>query len=40
MFEMYKKENDNFMEKLGWTGSGSHEFTPLFAYLIELFESK
>lgn len=40
MFEMYKKENDNFMEKLGWTGSGTHELTPLFAYLIELFESK
>ena len=42
MFEMYKKENSNFMEKLGlgWTGSGSHELTPLFAYLIGLFESK
>ena len=40
MFEMYKKENDNFIEKLGWTGSGTHELTPLFAYLIELFESK
>ena len=40
MFEMYKKENENFMEKLGWAGSGNHELTPLFAYLIDLFESK
>jgi (p)ppGpp synthase/HD superfamily hydrolase len=40
MFEMYKRENENFMEKLGWAGSGNHALTPLFAYLIELFESK
>jgi (p)ppGpp synthase/HD superfamily hydrolase len=40
MFEMYMKENRNFMEKLGWKGSGDHVLTPLFAYLIDLFESK
>lgn len=40
MFEMYMKENKNFMEKLGWTGSGDNTLTPLFAYLIDLFESK
>jgi (p)ppGpp synthase/HD superfamily hydrolase len=40
MFEMYRKENENFMEKLGWAGSGNHELTPLFAYLIDLFERK
>ena len=40
MFEMYRKENENFMEKLGWSGSGNHELTPLFAYLIDLFETK
>ena len=40
MFEMYMKENKNFMEKLGWKGSGDHVLTPLFAYLIDLFETK
>lgn len=38
MFEMYKRENPNFIEKLGWEGSGLHELTPMFAYLMELFE--
>jgi (p)ppGpp synthase/HD superfamily hydrolase len=35
---MYKKENDNFMVQLGWTGSPTHKYADMFNYLIKLFE--
>ena len=38
MFEMYKKENTNFMVKLGWAELKTHEYEPMFAYLQELFK--
>jgi (p)ppGpp synthase/HD superfamily hydrolase len=38
MFEMYSKENTNFVEKLGY--SKSHVLAPLFNELIELFKTK
>lgn len=38
MFEMYKKENSNFMTKLGWAELKTHEYEPMFAYLQELFK--
>lgn len=37
-FEMYKKENDDFMEKLGFNPDKVHRFDPMFHYLIELFK--
>ena len=37
MFEMYKKENDGFMEHLGY-GKGEHKLEEMFQYLIKLFE--
>jgi (p)ppGpp synthase/HD superfamily hydrolase len=39
MFEMYKKENPNFMQELGWREDleASHYGTRLFQYLINLF---
>jgi (p)ppGpp synthase/HD superfamily hydrolase len=43
MFEMYKKENEEFGKQLGvWQvpGYSQHEFFPLFAYLLDLFEEK
>jgi hypothetical protein len=36
MFEMYQKENENFINSLG--GHPQHEFHPMFDYLINLFE--
>jgi (p)ppGpp synthase/HD superfamily hydrolase len=36
MFEMYKKENENFINSLG--GHPQHELHPMFDYLINLFE--
>ena len=38
MFEMYRKENENFINSLGY--SETHELAPMFNYLIELFETK
>jgi (p)ppGpp synthase/HD superfamily hydrolase len=40
MFEMYKKENDAFMEQLGWSAGKKylHEYADMFIYLINLFE--
>lgn len=35
MFEMYKKENPDFIRSLGWTPD--HEYSAMFGYLIELF---
>lgn len=44
MFEMYKKENRNFGESLGLRNHTAyfpgHIYFPLYAYLLELFESK
>lgn len=36
MFGKYKKENPNFIEKLGYTSN--HELAPMFECLIELFK--
>jgi (p)ppGpp synthase/HD superfamily hydrolase len=36
MFEMYKKENDHFIESLG--GHPQHELHPMIDYLINLFK--
>ena len=36
MFEMYKKENEHFIESLG--GHPKHPLHPMFDYLINLFE--
>jgi len=38
MFEMYKKENENFMLQLGWSGSPNHNYSKMFNYLINLFK--
>ena len=40
MFEMYKKENEAFMEQLGWSADKKyiHEYADMFVYLINLFE--
>ena len=38
MFEMYKKENENFMDQLGCSGSPGHEYFVMFNYLTNLFE--
>lgn len=43
MFEMYRKENDKFGESLGvWIVPGytQHPYFPLFAELLQIFESK
>jgi (p)ppGpp synthase/HD superfamily hydrolase len=37
MFEMYKKENDNFIEKLGYDDTNTHPYFEMFAYLNKLF---
>ena len=39
MFEMYRKENDNFMTKLGYGFNNSHEYSTMFDYLLDLFEN-
>jgi (p)ppGpp synthase/HD superfamily hydrolase len=37
MFDMYKKENDEFMIRLGYTFNDSHEYSKLFVHLSKLF---
>lgn len=37
MFEMYKKENENFTSQLGWTGTDDHKYFEMFKYLNNLF---
>lgn len=37
MFEMYKKENQNFTDQLGWNGSPDHQYAEMFQYLFNLF---
>ena len=38
MFEMYEKENDDFIERMGWDDSNIHPYYKMFSYLIDLFE--
>lgn len=38
MFEMYKKENQNFTDELGWNGSPDHQYAEMFFYLFDLFK--
>jgi (p)ppGpp synthase/HD superfamily hydrolase len=37
MFEMYKKENDDFIVQLGWDRKESHPYGEMFRYLNNLF---
>jgi (p)ppGpp synthase/HD superfamily hydrolase len=39
MFEMYKKENDEFGNSLGVKSNFQHPYFPLYAYLLEIFEN-
>jgi (p)ppGpp synthase/HD superfamily hydrolase len=39
MFEMYKKENEEFMTRLGYTFSDSHEYSKMFKDLDNLFKN-
>ena len=38
MFEMYRKENDNFVVKLGYDDTNTHPYFEVFSYLVNLFE--
>jgi hypothetical protein len=38
MFEMYKKENDNFIIKLGYDYTNTHQYFELFSYFLNLFK--
>lgn len=38
MFEMYKKENDDFIVKVGYDSTNTHPYFEMFVYLMELFE--
>jgi (p)ppGpp synthase/HD superfamily hydrolase len=37
MFEMYKKENDDFIVQLGWDDTNTHPYFEMFSYLQEIF---
>ena len=37
MFEMYKKENDEFIVKLGYDDTNTHPYFEMFSYLVNLF---
>jgi (p)ppGpp synthase/HD superfamily hydrolase len=37
MFEMYKKENDDFIVQLGWDDTNTHPYFKMFSYLQEIF---
>ena len=39
MFEMYRRENEEFCKQLGVANSPQHECFPLCAYLLEIFET-
>ncbi len=39
MFDVYKKENKSFGDSLGVYNNPSHELFPMYAYLMELFET-
>jgi (p)ppGpp synthase/HD superfamily hydrolase len=38
MFEMYEKENDDFIERMGWDDSNTHPYYEMFSYLMDLFK--
>jgi (p)ppGpp synthase/HD superfamily hydrolase len=38
MFEMYRKESDDFIVKMGWDDSNTHPYYEMFSYMINLFE--
>ena len=38
MFEMYRKENDEFVTRLGYPFNNGHDYSNMFEYLIQLFE--
>ena len=38
MFEMYRKENDEFVTNLGYPFNNGHDYSNMFEYLIQLFE--
>jgi (p)ppGpp synthase/HD superfamily hydrolase len=38
MFEMYKKENENFINKIGYKDERFSIYIPMFEYLIDLFK--
>lgn len=40
MFEMYRKENSDFMTQLGWAEVKHHEYEEMFRYLANLFEDE
>ena len=40
MFEMYKKENDEFIVKLGYDDTNTHSYFEMFSYLVNLFNEK
>jgi (p)ppGpp synthase/HD superfamily hydrolase len=37
MFEMYKKENDDFIVQLGWDDTNTHPYFKMFSYLQDIF---
>lgn len=39
MFEMYKKENDDFIMRLGWDDTNTHPYFEMFVYLNNLFKN-
>lgn len=39
MFEMYKKENDDFIVNMGWDDTNTHPYFEMFSYLVNLFEN-
>lgn len=38
MYDKYKKENDNFIIKLGYDDTSTHEYFEMFVYLVNLFK--
>ena len=38
MFEMYKKENPEFLKKMGFIEGVGHRLDPMVSYLVSLFE--
>ena len=39
MFEMYEKELDSFISRMGYDDSNTHPYYEMFSYLINLFEN-
>ena len=36
--EMYRKESDDFIVKMGWDDTNTHPYYEMFSYMINLFE--